>query len=168
MAVRVALPQPGLLARMLEESESIRRRMLEKPDTVLTRWPGPKAIGVASVRAMRLNVEALRILATWWVSACPVPKTVPIDVMRDEARSQLFFCLLAASRFNVENVRLRAPERTTPDSQYTQVARLRESLGLTDERTLVHLDGAGLKCLFSHGIRRFASGSTNRESCRAL
>ena len=31
------------------------------------------------------------------------------------------------------------------------------------DRTMVHHDGAGLKTLFSHGIRRFASGSLNKD-----
>ena len=31
-----------------------------------------------------------------------------------------------------------------------------------DDKVLVHHDAAGIKALFSHGIRRFASGSVNR------
>ena len=35
---------------------------------------------------MKLNYHALEELALWWVEVCPVPKMVPVDVMRDEAR----------------------------------------------------------------------------------
>ncbi|CAE7439833.1 HERC1 [Symbiodinium sp. CCMP2592] len=76
----------GSLARLLEDTSELRRRILEKPEQVLTRWLNDQAVGVASVGAMKLNHLALEILARWWVERCPYPKTVPIDRMRDEDR----------------------------------------------------------------------------------
>ena len=75
----------GHLARMLEEDQAIRQRLLEQPRQVLLRWPSAKATGVASVKAMVLNHRALEIVGAWWTACVEYPKTVPIDVMRDEA-----------------------------------------------------------------------------------
>ena len=75
----------GSLAEALESSDVVRRRILEPPNQVLTRWVNDKAIGVSSVRAMALNTHALEITAKWWVERCPDPKTVPVDRMRKEA-----------------------------------------------------------------------------------
>ncbi|CAE7234818.1 unnamed protein product [Symbiodinium necroappetens] len=50
---------PGALAKMIEECEVLRRRVLEKPEQVLTRWVNERAVGVPSVAAMRLNHCAL-------------------------------------------------------------------------------------------------------------
>ena len=75
----------GCLARRLEENDVVRRRLLEKPEQILTRWINPKAVGIASVKAMGKNQHALELLAEWWVHNQPVPKTVPIDRMREEA-----------------------------------------------------------------------------------
>ena len=77
---------PGALARMFEESESLRRRILEKPEQVLTRWPSERSVGVASVAAMKLNHGALEVVARWWVERCEYPKTVAIDRMREEVK----------------------------------------------------------------------------------
>ena len=76
--------EKGSLARLLEESSELRRRVLEKPEQVLTRWVNDRAIGVASVNAMKLNHLALETVAKWWVERCPYPKTVPVERMRDE------------------------------------------------------------------------------------
>ena len=57
----------GSLARLLEETSELRRRILEKPEQVLTRWLNDRAVGVASVGAMKLNHLALETLARWWV-----------------------------------------------------------------------------------------------------
>ena len=80
---------PGVLARMIEESEQLRRLILEKPDQVLTRWVNERAVGVSSVAAMRLNHRALEVVALWWVERCAHVKTVPIDRMRDEVNHQM-------------------------------------------------------------------------------
>ena len=80
---------PGALARMIEDSECLRRLILEKPEQVLTRWVNERAVGVASVAAMRLNHRALEVVAKWWVERCDHPKTVPIDRMREEVNHQM-------------------------------------------------------------------------------
>ena len=80
---------PGQLARLIEESEPLRRRILEKPEQVLTRWVNERAVGVASVAAMRLNHRALEVVAKWWVERCDFPKTVPIDRMREEVNQHI-------------------------------------------------------------------------------
>ena len=76
---------PGALAKMIEECEVLRRRVLEKPEQVLTRWVNERAVGVPSVAAMRLNHSALEVVARWWVERCEFPKTAQIDRMREEA-----------------------------------------------------------------------------------
>ena len=85
MADPTAEIPPGTLARMLELSEICRRRVTERPDLVLLRWPSQQAIGVASVKALSLNTEALCILARFWTTHCKFPKAVPIDLLRAEA-----------------------------------------------------------------------------------
>ena len=91
--VNIDVPEPGILSRMLEEHADLRQRILEKPDQILTRWPTRASVGVASVKAMALNFKALEVVAKWWTSAIDQPKTVPIDLMRDEVPR---YCLLFA------------------------------------------------------------------------
>ena len=79
-------PPKGYLAQLLDESEVCRRRTVEKPEQVLLRWPNPKAIGVASVPAMRLNTVPLTIVAKWWTSHCSYVKTIPVDLLRTEVQ----------------------------------------------------------------------------------
>ena len=83
----IQVPGKGELAKIFERDETIRRRILEKPDQILTRWVSQRATGIASVAAMRLNSQALTLLAELWTRHCPFPKTVPVDFMRDEAGS---------------------------------------------------------------------------------
>lgn len=49
-----------------------------------------------------------------------------------------------------------------------QVQILRESLGLSDDGRLIHLDGNGIKVLFNHGVRRFLARTDPRESRQQL
>ncbi|CAE7769949.1 HERC1 [Symbiodinium sp. CCMP2592] len=57
--------------------------------------------------------------------------------------------------------------KTIPiDLLRTEASLLRSKLGLDpDDKIMCHHDGAGLKVLFSHGIRRWSSGSVNRDRC---
>ena len=86
MAAPHGPPERGQLATLFEECAALRRRVVEKPATVMTRWTSTQAYGVASVKAMVLNTGALEAIATWWTSRMPYPKAVPIDLMRHEAR----------------------------------------------------------------------------------
>ena len=55
---QVKSPEQGLLLKRLEACEFVWRQILEKRDLVFTRWVDSKAIGVASVKAMKLNIHA--------------------------------------------------------------------------------------------------------------
>ena len=80
----------GALASQFELTDVCRRRIVERPDLVMLRWPSQQSIGVASVRAIKLNAEILCVVARFWVKYCHFPKTIPIDLLRAEA----VWCLL--------------------------------------------------------------------------
>ena len=79
-------PEPGLLAIRFDAEEVLRRRLVEKPDLVMTRWPSAKAAGVPSVKSMKLNLCALECVARWWTEHIAFPKAVPVQCLRAEAR----------------------------------------------------------------------------------
>ena len=78
----------GTLAAAFETQPSLRRRVSQ--GSKLTQWPkGPKGQstdGIPSVTAMGLNPVVLEVVAEWWCPANEIPKAIPVDLLRREAR----------------------------------------------------------------------------------
>ncbi len=72
------------LAVLFEGSSLLRSRAREQGQ--LTCWVKPEAVGIASQKAAALNSEALEILAGWWAPQSVQPTSVPINILRPEAR----------------------------------------------------------------------------------
>ena len=94
-------PPRGLLAKQLEAHEIIRHRLVEKPWQVMVRWPSKETVGVASVKAMKLNTLVLEVAAHFWTACCPFVKTIPIDLLRSEVGLGFLLCLLLPGRCRV-------------------------------------------------------------------
>lgn len=75
----------GELAAAWESIRLLRRRVKDDKAPYITRWLNPKAINVASVKAMVMNETALVAIAEWWCPTVDYPKAIPIDYLREEA-----------------------------------------------------------------------------------
>ena len=60
-------------------------RALAREQGCLTRWADPRLIGVASTGAMAINIKSLQLLAQWWCPQSPLPLSIPINSVRNEA-----------------------------------------------------------------------------------
>lgn len=86
---RAKIPPPPL-SGLWEGELSLRAKARE--NQCLTTWANPRVIGVASTGAMSLNIKALEILGEWWACQMDMPQAIPIDIIRQQARSsQLFY-----------------------------------------------------------------------------
>lgn len=72
------------LSTLFEGSSLLRSRAREQGQ--LTCWVKPEAVGIASQKAAALNSEALEILGGWWAPQTLQPTSVPINILRPEAR----------------------------------------------------------------------------------
>lgn len=75
----------GALGAAWEAQRLLRRRVQDEDESHMTRWLNKRAVGVPSVKAMLLNSKALTCLAEWYCPTLDYPKSVPIDVLRNEA-----------------------------------------------------------------------------------
>lgn len=71
-----------VLATEWEGRKCLRARARE--NGLLTMWPKPEQIGVATSPACALNAVPLTLLAEWWAPQCAEPQTVPIGPLRAE------------------------------------------------------------------------------------
>ena len=162
------------LSERLEGLVSIRQRARNDPTGTITRWPNPKLIGIASVKAMILNVAALDEVANWWTSTAEEPSVIPIDRMRSEAidcrNSQRSFkhfgnikfaCLIILVYFSFHF--LSQLSQTIP----VKVHAFRNLMGLENDPATEGMDAWGLKRLFSHGFRRWKSGAERPKDISA-
>lgn len=81
---QVSWPEPALLAAAFEEDQSIRALYRENRGHLL-RWPSPELVGVASLKALALNVRVLDTALRIWGQATPVPKGMSVDWLKKEA-----------------------------------------------------------------------------------
>ena len=51
-------------------------------------WPSPELVGVASLKALAMNVDVIGKAIQVWGAACPKPRTMSIDWLKKEARPQ--------------------------------------------------------------------------------
>lgn len=77
-------PEEGQLAKVLEEMQEVRNRILCSPG-YFTQWLNPKAINVKSAKAMGLNAKLLEKVAEWWCPHFGYADILTIDVARNEA-----------------------------------------------------------------------------------
>lgn len=68
------------------EGDAITRRIVRE-HKALRRWRNPKLAGVASCEAAAININVLCHVADWWTSRVDVPQSIPIDLLRKEARN---------------------------------------------------------------------------------
>lgn len=78
-------PAAGKLASAWEEHKQLRDLLRDKGH--FSCWPSATSVGLQSVRAMGLNCLALEIMAEYWAPVPGYPKTLPIELMRQEAGS---------------------------------------------------------------------------------
>ena len=75
---------PGTLAGLWEQQQSIRNRLLTEPH--FTRWLNDDALGVKSVKAMSLNHVALEVMAEHLCPQSPYVLSAKIGFCRSEVR----------------------------------------------------------------------------------
>ena len=173
------------LAADWEADSMLRRRCLETGQ--LTSWPSKKTTSIPSMKAAALNARCLELTASWWVSMCDSPATIPIDLLRSEVwpwfsletstpenrqaswcRVQLFglkgvhwsFLFGAGTTYKTPQ-----RDRHTWGLSSLQVTELRKLLNLEEDAATCDLDGWGVKRLFSRILRRWLAKSAQpRES----
>ena len=77
-------PEPGLLSSALESSNEIRALFRENKQKLL-QWPSPSVVGVASQKALKLNVPVVRQAIEIWATVCTEPKAISVDWLKQEA-----------------------------------------------------------------------------------
>ena len=147
----IDLPDFGAVARAWEEDASLRHRLMDEKMPHLTRWQDRARISMANTKSMALNVRILEILAGIWCPLHPFPRAIPVDFLRKEARRVKGHKIPGSMSISIHAC--------------LQVKELRRLLGRPLDPSLIHLDGSGIKALFSRGIRRFR---TQRFKSRAL
>ena len=77
-------PEKGALSKAMEEDGAIRNSFRANRSQLLA-WPSPNLVGVASLKALGLNVHAVGLALQIWGSCHSTPKTMPIDWLKEEA-----------------------------------------------------------------------------------
>ena len=75
----------GSLAKLLAEVPALRQTALSEGH--FTKWGSEQQIGVRSVANMRLNAVALVVVAKWWCPRWQYPKSLTINLCRQEVPS---------------------------------------------------------------------------------
>ena len=76
------LPIRPLAARFDDDTGM---RNLMRQEGRLTRWMDEKCMGVPSCKHLALNQKPVEIVFRWWIEQTTVPKSPPIDPIRQEA-----------------------------------------------------------------------------------
>ncbi|OLQ01812.1 hypothetical protein AK812_SmicGene15397 [Symbiodinium microadriaticum] len=74
-------PEEGKLSSAYEGNEEIRALFRNNKQKLLG-WPSPTVVGVASMRALSLNVVAVKIAIEMWATVCPEPKGISVDYLK--------------------------------------------------------------------------------------
>ncbi|CAL1166270.1 unnamed protein product, partial [Cladocopium goreaui] len=72
----------GSLGGLLEMDPDIRQNARQNKQ--LTEWPTRETIGIPSCRAIGCNLRLLTLACDWWAKHQETPKTVPVDILREE------------------------------------------------------------------------------------
>ena len=78
-------PEDGKLAATLEGDSKI-REAFRANSSKLVAWPSRDLIGVASLKALALNVDVVGKAIEVWSESCDHPRTMSIDWLKLEAR----------------------------------------------------------------------------------
>ena len=73
----------GSLGGLLEMDPDIRQNARQNKQ--LTEWPTRETIGIPSCRAIGCNLRLLTLACDWWAKHQETPKTVPVDILKEEA-----------------------------------------------------------------------------------
>ena len=79
-----AWPDEDVLAKAFEGSNQVRASYRDNKGHLL-RWPSPQLVGVASMKALSMNVDVLQVALQVWGEVTPVPKSMSIDFLKREA-----------------------------------------------------------------------------------
>ena len=79
-------PEKGTLTKAMEEDADIRNSFRMNKSQLLA-WCSPKLVGVASLKSLALNVPVIKLAIQIWGSHTSVPKTMPIDWLKQEAHA---------------------------------------------------------------------------------
>lgn len=77
-------PQKHLLAKELEGDVLVRDSFRVNKSQLL-RWTSPETVGIASLKAIALNVQVVKISLCVWGSVTAQPKAMAIDWLKEEA-----------------------------------------------------------------------------------
>lgn len=77
-------PEKHLLAKTLEADVHVRDTFRTNKFQLLS-WTSPETVGTASLKALALNVQVIKISLEVWGSATALPKAMTIDWLKDEA-----------------------------------------------------------------------------------
>ncbi|CAE7193246.1 unnamed protein product [Symbiodinium sp. CCMP2592] len=76
-------PDKGLLATAFEEDNEVRSLFRQNKGHLLS-WPSPELVGVASLKALALNVTVIKLAIRIWGQATPTPKAMSVDWLKNE------------------------------------------------------------------------------------
>lgn len=82
----------GSLGALLERDQDMRQNARQNKQ--LTEWPTPETTGIPSCRAIGCNLRLLTLACDWWAKQQETPKTVPVDILREEAGLWFGWCSL--------------------------------------------------------------------------
>ena len=77
-------PERHLLAKTLEADVHVRDSFRTNKFQLL-RWTSPETVGTASLKALALNVQVIKVALEVWGSATALPKAMTIDWLKEEA-----------------------------------------------------------------------------------
>ena len=81
-------PERHALAVLWEQDPEI-RDIFRKNQGQLLGWPSPQLVGVASMRALAMNVPVLKTALTHWGETVDFPKSLSVDYLKQEASNLL-------------------------------------------------------------------------------
>ena len=77
-------PERHAFATALEENKTIRELFRTNKNQLLC-WPSPQLVGVASLRALAMNVDVVKIALEIWGEFQDFPKAMQVDWLKQEA-----------------------------------------------------------------------------------
>jgi hypothetical protein len=110
-------PPAQELAALWEGDLSL--RALAREQGCLTRWADKRVIGVASTGAMAINIKSLQLLAQWWCPQSPLPLSIPINTVRNEALCWDSFCNSCILHFKSDSLIDFIPDRAESNKRWS-------------------------------------------------
>ncbi|CAE7669203.1 unnamed protein product [Symbiodinium sp. CCMP2592] len=89
-------PEMGKLSSMWEGSNDIRALFRDNKQKLL-KWPSPSVVGVASLKALSLNIALVNQAIEVWAEVNPTPKTMSVDWLKQDRSLQVLFDTMTAA-----------------------------------------------------------------------